>query len=67
MQEVRTLRQSPLLMARPVSTTTSGGCSRRKVAPHERRGEEGRGREQRGAEGRGGAEGPESLATGLKQ
>lgn len=67
MQEVRTLRQSPLLMARPVSTTTSGGCSRRKVAPHERRGEEGRGGEQRGAEGRGGAEGPESLATGLKQ
>ena len=77
MQEVRTLRQSPLLVARPVSTTTSGGCSRRKVAPHERRGEEGsggewreeegRGGEQRGAEGRGGAEGPESLATGLKR
>ena len=39
---MKTLRQSPVLMARPVSTTTSGGCSRRKAAPHERRGEEGR-------------------------
>lgn len=40
-----TLRQSPLLVARPVSTTTSGGRSRRRPAPHERRerrrGEEG--------------------------
>ena len=41
----------PLLVARPVSTTTSGGRSRRKEAPHERRGEEGRGGERRGEEG----------------
>lgn len=48
-------------MARPVSTTTSGGRSRRKVAPHEEegRGEEGRGRGEEGE--RGGEEGEEGV------